>query len=50
VPLMKKRYVLFLLVLFSFVGCETLKGMGKDLENTGGNIQEAAEKLEKKVE
>ena len=30
--------------IFSLVGCETIKGLGKDVENTGKNIQEALSK------
>ncbi len=26
-------------LLMIFVGCETVKGLGKDIENTGRNIQ-----------
>lgn len=31
-------------LLASLVGCETTRGMGKDVENTGENIQDAVEK------
>lgn len=30
--------------VFSLAGCETLKGLGKDVENTGRNIQETLSK------
>ena len=30
--------------IFSLIGCETFKGLGKDVENTGRNIQEALSK------
>lgn len=30
--------------VFSLAGCETFKGLGKDVENTGRNIQEALSK------
>ena len=38
---MKKTLCFVLLALFavSIVGCETFKGLGKDIENTGKNIQ-----------
>ena len=37
-----KRNTLFLILLglIFVVGCETIKGAGKDIENTGKNIQE----------
>ena len=42
------RQVIFIAVgcafIFSLVGCETLKGLGKDFENTGKNIQEVLSK------
>ena len=28
-------------LVFSLLGCETLKGIGKDIANTGDNIQDA---------
>lgn len=38
---MKKAAILMLFVAVGFLaGCETLKGIGKDIENTGHNIQE----------
>lgn len=40
---MKRIYLLVLAALFlttSLMGCNTLKGVGKDVENTGENIQE----------
>ena len=30
--------------VLSLVGCETIKGLGKDVENTGRNIQQALSK------
>ena len=47
---MRKYTVYLLLFLIVLAGCETVKGLGKDIENTGDNIQEAAEKLEKKID
>ena len=42
------RQVIFMAVgiafVLSLVGCETLKGLGKDVENTGRHIQEALSK------
>ena len=29
-----------ILILVILVGCETVKGVGKDIENTGQNVQE----------
>ncbi|GEM_PF-1799109 len=38
------RQIIFIAVgcafVFSLIGCETFKGIGKDIENTGRNIQE----------
>jgi len=42
---MNKVFLLLLLVsVVAFVGCETARGAGKDLENTGKNIKETIEK------
>ena len=42
---MKKEIALMCLIAILFVsGCETIKGIGKDVENTGQNIQEALTK------
>jgi predicted small secreted protein len=42
------RQIIFIVAgcafIFSLVGCETIKGLGKDVENTGRNIQEALSK------
>ena len=42
------RQIIFIAVgcafIFSSVGCETIRGLGKDVENTGRNIQEALSK------
>lgn len=42
------RQVIFIIVGCAFVlslgGCETFKGLGKDVENTGRNIQEVLSK------
>lgn len=35
------------LVIFSLVGCETAKGVGKDVENTGKNIQKGVQNIGK---
>lgn len=37
---MKKLTLLFLLLSVLIAGCETTRGAGKDIENTGDNIQE----------
>jgi len=38
---MKKIICLFILVMtVSLIGCETVRGFGKDIENTGGNIRD----------
>ena len=43
---MNNRILLSLLVLsfVTMIGCEASKGVGKDLENTGKNIQDAVDK------
>ena len=33
-----KFFLGVLLIVFLFSGCETMKGIGRDLENTGENI------------
>jgi len=40
---MKKSVLIVICILFVaiFSGCETMKGIGKDLQNTGDNIWEA---------
>ena len=42
------RQIIFAVVgcafVFTVVGCETIKGIGKDIENTGRNIQEGLSK------
>ena len=39
---MKKILILFVGVILvsTLIGCETVKGIGKDIENTGDNIWE----------
>lgn len=32
------------LFVFFLLGCETMRGAGKDIENTGENVQETVEK------
>jgi predicted small secreted protein len=36
----KLSYLLLLVMSVSLIGCETVRGMGKDLENTGDNIRD----------
>ncbi len=38
---MRRIFIVLVCVLLTLVlvGCETVKGMGKDIENTGRNIQ-----------
>jgi len=37
---MKRIIVVVMLLSFGFLaGCETIKGIGRDIENTGTNIQ-----------
>ena len=45
---MKKPILLILgvVVLFNILGCETIKGIGKDISNTGQNIYEGVQKVE----
>ena len=45
-----KRVILFLLCasfVVMLIGCETAKGVGKDIENTGQNIQEGVNSIGK---
>lgn len=45
-----KRIILGLLCglfIMSLIGCETAKGVGKDIENTGQNIQEGVSSIGK---
>lgn len=42
-----KKLIVFLICGFwtmALIGCETTKGAGKDLENTGKNIQKTIDK------
>ena len=44
-----KKIILFslgLIVLINILGCETMKGIGRDIENTGQNIGDAVHKVE----
>ena len=36
----RKILIVFLVACFSVTGCETLKGLAKDMANTGNNIQD----------
>ena len=45
--IMKKKIVLFIFIIGSIsvlMGCNASKGLGKDVENTGKNIQETVDK------
>ena len=37
--------VLGLVFVLNLIGCETVKGFGKDLQNTGENIKETVDKI-----
>jgi predicted small secreted protein len=43
---MKNLFLLAVMALFvtSLVGCETTKGAGQDIENTGKNIQQGVDR------
>lgn len=44
---MKKSLVVCVLISILFLsGCETFKGMARDIENTGKNIQEGVNRVE----
>ncbi len=44
---MKKRDIIIVVFFVLLVaGCEAVKGAGKDMQNTGKNIQKEAEKAE----
>lgn len=42
---MNKQYLIIMLALIMLSGCETVKGVGQDVENTGDNIQEVVEEV-----
>lgn len=44
---MKKLMLIALGVVFtaSLIGCETIRGVGKDIQNTGANIGKAVNKV-----
>ncbi len=42
---MERKLILSLLIICAFAaGCETTRGVGKDVENTGQNIRETVDK------
>lgn len=45
---MKKLFAVLLMIIVMpcLTGCETAKGVGKDLENTGTNIRQTVDKNE----
>ncbi|MCG7518815.1 entericidin A/B family lipoprotein [Ruegeria sp. Ofav3-42] len=43
------RAILVGLALFSLAACETAKGAGKDIENAGDAIQEAATDVQQNI-
>lgn len=40
------RYVILIAALLGLAACETIGGMGRDLENAGGAIEDSAENTE----
>lgn len=38
--------VALILLVFSFIGCETFKGMGRDVKTAGEAVEGAAEEVE----
>lgn len=45
-----RKFILFLLAgifMVTLIGCETAKGVGKDVENTGQNIQQGIDRIGK---
>ena len=48
-----KKFVLFIIFTFAMIftaGCETSEGVGKDLENAGQAIQEAAQEVKQEMD
>jgi predicted small secreted protein len=42
---MNRTFILSMLIICAFAaGCETSRGVGKDMENTGQNIRETVDK------
>ena len=43
---MKKTFIgiVALIAITTFLGCNTMQGAGKDVENTGRNIQQTVER------
>ncbi|HLF18461.1 MAG TPA: entericidin [Candidatus Omnitrophota bacterium] len=40
-----KNIILLIILSIFLAGCETVKGLGKDLTNTGENLEEVGEKI-----
>lgn len=47
--LMKKIFAASLLIAFVLTGCNTFKGMGKDVSKAGDAVTNTAEKAENKL-
>jgi len=46
---MKKLYAIFgMLMVIGLAGCNTMKGMGQDVERGGEKVQDAAQKQQNK--
>ena len=41
--------VALVLLVFSFIGCETFKGMGRDIKTAGEAVEETAEGVESRL-
>ena len=39
-------FILGIILTFTLLGCETIKGIGRDISNTGQNIYEGVQKVE----
>lgn len=47
--MMKKILVASMLVAFALTGCNTFKGMGKDVSKAGDAVTDSAQKVENKM-
>ncbi len=46
---MKKFIIVSITAMFVLTGCNTIKGLGKDVSKTGEAVSKTAEKVEKKL-
>lgn len=41
---MKKIYIMLAIIFFALTGCNTMHGIGKDVEKLGEKVQDASKK------